>query len=123
MNPIAVPELALLTAAVVLGVYLGVQYLRRVRNRPVMIGLHLLLGAASTEIMVMVVHGTPSGRALRAGPFGVASVAIIGLAMLSGLIAGLIARRSRHTADLSLAAHAGVAALGFGTFLVWLFGV
>ena len=117
---IAIPDLILLTLAVGLGIYLGIQYLRRARPRPVLVGAHLLSGAAAMEGMVIVFHGTPSGAALKPGLLGFVAAGLIALAMFSGLIAGLIARRSRRTADISLASHVAIAALGVVLFLVWL---
>ena len=116
---IAIPDLILLTLAVGLGIYLGVLYLRRARPRPVVVGAHLLSGASAMEGMVIVFHGTPSGVSLKPGVMGFVAAGLIALAMFSGLIAGLIARRSRRTADMSLASHVGIATLGYVLFLVW----
>ena len=122
MSPAADAELVILTAASVVGVWLGVNYLRRQRMRPGMIGAHFLLGAASLEVMVMTIHGGPALQKTAPGAIGVAALTATGLAMASGLLAGLIARRSRKTADSTLATHAVFGAAGVVLFLIWIFG-
>ena len=122
MSPAAVAELGMLTGAVVVGVWLGMNYLRRQRMRPGMIGAHFLLGAASLEVMVMTIHGGPALQKTAPGAIGLVALTATGLAMASGLIAGLIARRSRNTADVALATHAVLGAAGALLFLFWIFG-
>jgi hypothetical protein len=60
----ALPAILLLTGAVVLGLLLGRDYLRRVRSKPALIGFHLLLGAGGIEVTVMLLRGAPSGAAM-----------------------------------------------------------
>jgi hypothetical protein len=116
---IVIPDVILLTAATLLGLYLGWDYLRRGPRRPIMVGAHLLLGAAGLEIMVVLLRGTPSGQSLALGMIGALAISFTALALLSGLISGLYARRSRRVADITLATHAAVAAAGFGLFVAW----
>jgi hypothetical protein len=116
---IVIPDVILLGASAILGLYLGWAYLRRLPRRPVLVGSHLLLGAAGLEIMVVLLRGTPSGQSLALGVVGALAISLTALALLSGLIAGLIARRSRRTADVTLATHAAVAVAGFGLFVAW----
>jgi len=122
VSPAAAAELAMLTSASGVGLWLGVDYLRRRRMRPGMIGAHFLLGAASLEVMVMTIHGGPALQKTAPGAIGILALAATGLAMASGLIAGLIARRSRRTADLTLATHTTFAMAGLLLFLIWIFG-
>jgi hypothetical protein len=114
----ALPVLLLLTGAVGLGLLLGVFYLRGVR-RPVLIGVHLLLGAGGLEGMVVLLHGTPSGDVLQAGTFGMMALGLFALAMLSGLTAPLVSKGSRRTADVMVATHASVGVIGFVLFITW----
>jgi len=116
----AIPALVFLTAATVLGVYLGFLYLRRIVRKPVLIGVHLLLGAAGIEMTVMLLRGTPGGEATPAGTFGVVAAGLLALAMVSGLAAPLLGRRSRQTANIMLSTHAGIALAGFALFLAWM---
>ena len=122
MSPAAAAELVILTAVSVVGAWLGVNYLRRRQMRSGMIGAHFLLGAASLEVMVMTIHGGPALQKTPPGAIGILALAATGLAMASGLVAGLIARRSRRTADVTLAMHAAFAAAGLLFFLIWIFG-
>jgi hypothetical protein len=120
VSPAAVADLALLTIASGLGVWLGVNYLRRQRMRPGMIGGHFLVGAGSLEVMVMTMHGGPALVRVPPGVLGAVALGLTGLAMASGLLAGLIARRSRRTADLTLATHAALAMAGVAVFMAWI---
>jgi hypothetical protein len=112
------PALLFVTAATALGIYLGVLFLRRVR-RPVLIGVHLILGAAAVEMTAMLLRGTPGGEAVPAGAFGVAAACLLAVAMISGFAAPLFYRQSPRTANVVLATHAGVGVAGFLVFLVW----
>jgi len=114
----AIPVLLLFAVTVCLGIWLGVEYLRRVRSRPVMIGLHLLLGAAGLEVMGMLLSGAPDGSALPSTSLMRVAALLLLVAMMSGLLAPMIGRRSRRTMNFALAAHVGVAATGFVLFLV-----
>ena len=86
----AVPVLVILSAAVLLGLYLGLLYLRGER-KPVLIGVHFLLGVGGLEALVMLMHGTPGGDEAPAG----------------------------YEAAAASAAHAGVGAIGFMLLLYW----
>jgi len=109
---------ALLTSGVGLGLYLGLLYLRRVR-RPVLVGAHLLLGAAGIETMVVLLRGTRDG-VVTTGSFGIVVVVLLAAALVSGLSAPLLGKRSRQRMNILLATHAGVGLSGFVFFLAWL---
>jgi hypothetical protein len=113
----AVPVLVLLGAAVVLGLYLLLLYLRGHR-KPVLIGFHLLLGLGGLETLVMLLHGTPDGAAAPEGTLGQTAAVFLIVAVVAGLSAALL-RRSRVFANVMLAAHAGVASVGFLMVLYW----
>jgi hypothetical protein len=115
----AIPAVLLLTGAVVLGVLLGIEYLRRVRSKPLVIGLHLLLGAGSLEVMAMLLHGTPDGAATPALKILQATAALMAFALCSGLVAPMIGRRSRSTMNAALGIHVAAAAAGFVLCLYW----
>ena len=112
---------ALVTAAVGMGLYLGLLYLRRVR-RPVLVGAHLLLGAAGLEATAMLLRGTPDGTVTPAGTFGIVAAATLATTMISGLAAPLVAKRSRRNSNIALGIHASVGVTGFVLFLAWLAG-
>ena len=115
---IEIPIVILITATVGLGIYMGLRYLKRIRNTPMIIGTHFLLGAATLEPMVIVLHGGVNGHA-KAPIFGVLSAAFVGLALMSGATAVMIGRQSRRTADIALASHAGLAATAFFLMVAW----
>jgi len=119
---IALPPLLFLSLAAALGGYLGWLYLRRTR-KPVVIGLHLLLGAAGLETMVMLLRGLPNGEASPAGAYGGVAAGLLAAAMFTGLIAPMLCRGSRRTANLVVASHAGVGLAGFALFVVWVAGL
>lgn len=107
------PAFALLGACVALGVLLLVQYFRRVRSKPVHVGVHLILGVAGLEGLVMLFRGTPDGTLMPAG-------LLLLLAVMSGLASPMIARRwPRRVGSAALVTHAGVGAAGFVLFLAW----
>jgi hypothetical protein len=111
------PSFILLSAAVALGVVLGLQYLRGERSSPLVMGAHLLLGAGGLETIAMLLRGTPDGTVAEAGSLGrLAAMCLLG-GMASGL---LIGRRSVQTMNVALITHIGVAAAGFLLFLGWM---
>ncbi|MRD72140.1 hypothetical protein HCX48_08435 [Rhodocyclus tenuis] len=117
--------LALLGSSAALGLWLGIQYLRRVRSKPLLIGLHLILGGASMEGTVMLRGTLADGGGSLAGvvsavTLGNAVAVLLFTAMLSGLLTPLIAQHSpRKITSVALATHAAVGALGFLLFIAW----
>jgi hypothetical protein len=115
----AMPVLGLLTASLLLGLYLVLLFLRRER-KPVIVGFHILLGLGGLEMLVMLLRGTPSGTAEAAGQFGVVAAALFGIAMFTGLTGAMIARRSAMSANIVVATHSSIGVAGFVLFLAWL---
>jgi hypothetical protein len=113
------PVLALLTASMLLGLYLVLLFLRRER-KPAIVGFHILLGLGGLETLVMLLRGTPSGTAEAAGQFGVAAAALFGIAMFTGLTGAMIARRSAMSANIVVVTHSSIGVAGFVLFLAWL---
>jgi hypothetical protein len=109
----ALPALVLLTAAAGLGLIMGWRYLRGLRNAPVMIGSHLLLGAGGLEVLAMLLRGAPDGSAWHGGSLRVGGTALLAAALFTGLTVPLIARQAPRGASYVLAAHAAIAAAGF----------
>lgn len=115
----ALPALVLLTGSVGLGLLLGLEYLRRVRSKPAVIGFHLLFGAASVEVMAMLLRGAPNQDAPLAGLLLKAAAGLLAFALLSGLVAPMIGRRSRGTMNAALLVHVSAAVAGCVLCLVW----
>ncbi len=120
---LAIPIVLLVSATVALGLFMGFRYLKRVRNPPTLIGVHFLLGAASLEPMLIVLRGGLGHPAVKMSPLGIAAAGLIGLALISGVTAVMVGRKSRQTATLTLAVHAGVAATAYLILLAWAFKV
>ncbi len=116
-----IPVLVLFSGAVALGLYLGYEYLRGIRSRPVMVGIHLLLGAGGMELVAMLLAGTPDGDAAPTGTLARAAAGLLLLALFTGILAPMIGRRSRPTMNAALATHAGAAGAGFVLLLAWFF--
>ena len=114
-----IPVLILLSAAVVLGIVLGLQYLRRERSKPALIGFHLLLGAGGLEVLAMLLHGTPDRRILPSGGQLTAAAALVMAAMFSGLIAPMIGRQSRRTMNVALVIHTLIGLTSVVLLLAW----
>lgn len=115
----AIPVLVLFGATAVLGLVLGWEYLRRERSRPVMIGMHFLLGAAGLEVLVFLSHGTPDGVSIPQSTLGDAVLGLLALALFLGVLAPMVGRNSRPTMNVVLAAHATVAVAGVASLVVW----
>ena len=114
------PVVLLLSVAVALGLFLGMQYLRGVRASKVLIGVHLLLGAAGLEALARLLWGTtPDGTLLPAGTVGTVAAVLLAVAMFCGLTAPVLARRLPRTIHFAVATHVGIGAAGFVLFLLW----
>jgi hypothetical protein len=107
---------------VALGLWLGLRYLGRKRNTPVMVGFHFLLGALSLEPMVIALRGGIGGPPAPASLVGTLAAAGLALALFSGITAVMIGRGSRRTANVALGTHAAVAASAFLLMVGWVFG-
>jgi len=108
----------LLVLTLALGVVLGFYYLGGVR-KPVLIGLHIILGAVALEQVAMLLHGAADGSfgaSARSGPW---AALLIAAAMFFGLIAASLGKLARRTAEFVLVAHALVGIAGFLVFLSW----
>ncbi|QDL97261.1 hypothetical protein [Rhodopseudomonas palustris] len=115
------PVLVILSAATALGLYLGLLYLRGERKQG-LVALHLLLGFAGLETLVMLLHGTPDGTpAAGSISFGKVAVGLFAVSAFSGFIAAL-ARRSPVAANVLLGTHITVGLAGFALLLAWVSG-
>lgn len=106
------PLIVALVASVALGVYLGFLYLARVR-RPVLITLHLLLGAAGLLLVAWLLQAGIGQRQ------GLIAALLLALAMTLGLAPALLARRWRVGAEVVLAIHAFVGIAGLLVVVSW----
>lgn len=102
------PIVALLAAAVIIGLIMAPRALKGERNRPLLIAAHILLGAAALEPLAIAMHAT--GRIDAAGSLGTATFLLIGLALASGVIRALLVRQSPALRTPLLALHGSIAA-------------
>jgi hypothetical protein len=109
--------LAVLVATLALGVVLGFLYLSRVR-KPVLIGIHIILGVMGLEQVAMLLHGAPNGAGGLGGS-GVWGPLLMASAMFFGLLAPSFAKASRRSAEFLLVTHALAGIAGFLVFLSW----
>ncbi len=109
----------ILGTGVGLGVYMGLQYLRREPRKPVMIGMHLLAGLGGLETLTIQITGAPDGSVLTAGRYGIPALALCAIAGAGGFGSALLRRRSRQSSEAALVAHAAAGLLGLAILLIW----
>ena len=71
--------------------WLGTRYLMGVRNNRVLVALHLILGIAGPEVLMLLMRGAPDGRAAVTGSTGMTAALIIAVAMFTGLLVPILA--------------------------------
>jgi hypothetical protein len=116
------PALVVLGATVLLGGWLGTQYLMGVRNTRALIALHLILGIAGLEVLMLLMRGAPDGRAAVIGSGGMIAALLLGVAMFSGFLVPILAPSRPNTIGPMIAVHTTVAALGYGLLVIWALG-
>jgi hypothetical protein len=116
----SLPPIILLAAAVMAGLLLGRNLLRGTTNRPVLVGLHLILGAAGLESTAMLLR-EDSGRPLGFGSsLGGLAAGFLVLALMSGLSGPMIRRRwPQRAGKILLILHASAGAAGLCVVLAW----
>ncbi len=119
---ITLPSLLLVSAAVLLGVYLGIFYLRGVRSGLALRGAHILMGLGGVEQVAILIRGTPSGVVMSGSLVRVA-LGLFAVAIFAGFTAPILAQRSRRSGEVMLAAHAGLGVAGFALLLFWISGL
>ena len=117
----AVPVLALLTIAVVLGVVNLVLRFRKQR-KAMLIGAHLLFGIGALEILVFFLKDANSGEGVPAGAFGNAAAGLLAAALFIGLVSPVIGKHNPKLSSLLLVAHVVCGACGAATVLAWVSG-
>jgi len=116
------PFIVLPLAVLAVGLFLVSLHLRGLR-KPVVIGLHVLLGFGALELLVVLLKGTPNGEALPAGDFGNVAAGFLALAGFLGLLTPILGRRSRFTASTMLMAHGGAGLAGVLLCIAWASGL
>jgi hypothetical protein len=107
-----------LTAAVALGVFLALRFLRDGRRS--MLGIiHGVAGATGLALLLFLLRGPPRGVAMGAGSFGAVAATLLAAALTLGLSIPVLFRRAPRLVGLALAAHASLAISGGVLFLAW----
>jgi hypothetical protein len=115
--------LLLLTMVVALGATMGLQYLRGIKRKPMMIGIHLLLAIGTMEPLLVLLGGTPNGENLANVHLGEWAAGFVALALFLGLIAAVLARRAVAGAQWILALHAAAGVSGLVAFALAVTGL
>jgi hypothetical protein len=117
----AAPLFLLLGAAVALGIFLGWRYLHHLRNNPVHSAVHLILGVAGLECMVLLMRGAPDGSVIPTQLLGKPAAVLLALTVMAGFAAPIVGRHfGRKTGTGALIAHATLGAAGFILAMAWL---
>ena len=116
------PALAVLGAATLLGFWLGTKYLMGERNNRVLVALHLILGVAGLEVLMLLLRGAPDGRAAVTGSTGMTAALILAGAMATGLLISILAPSRPGAIGPTIAVHSTVAALGYAMLVFWALG-
>ncbi len=113
------PIVAILGAAVAAGaVNFGLRL--RGQRRPMLIGLHLLLGIGGLEVLVFFLKDINGGEGVPAGPWGNIAAGLLAIAVFIGLLSPIVAKNSRPLSNALLVAHVASGALGAITAFIWM---
>ncbi len=115
----AMPAILLVSVQVVIGLYLGFNYLNGERNKPALIGTHLLLGAVALEIMALLLRGAPNGEATAGRPVLTVAAGLTAAALLSGLAGAMFYKPMPKTAKVALYSHAVIGIAAFVALGFW----
>lgn len=113
------PVIVLVMAVAGLGGYLFWNFLTGERNKPTLIGVHLLAGMATLEVTMMIVRGAPDGTQAQYSAYTNALFLALAVALLTGLLAPVVGRQYRVAGKALLYGHAGAATLASGLLLWW----
>lgn len=118
-----IPLILLFGITAALGVYMGIRYLRGIRNKPMLIGIHLLLGAAGLEVMALLLRGAPDGTVLPSTTPGLVSAGLIAAALLTGFAVPILAKPMPKSITPTLALHAGIGTAGVLLLFYWVWTI
>jgi hypothetical protein len=114
------PLLGLLAVSLSVGAYLGYRFLKRERNRPALIALHIVPGLIALEATLLLMRAGGSSKSDGRLDWAEAGMLLLVFAVLAGVLTPLIARgRVRGVALVSLAVHATLACSGIALVAGW----
>jgi hypothetical protein len=82
--------------------------------------VHLIIGAAGLEGLVLLLRGAPDGTRAPIGELGPYAAFGLAIAFMTGLFIPLIAKPKPGAATSAIIAHASVATVGLGALFIWL---
>lgn len=82
--------------------------------------VHLIIGAAGLEGLVLLLRGAPDGTRAPVGELGPYAAFGLAIAFMTGLFIPLIAKPKPGAATSAIIAHASVATVGLGALFIWL---
>jgi hypothetical protein len=92
----------------------------RGKRKTVLIGVHVLFGLATLEMVVIMLKGWPIGDAVPAGEFGDIAAGILALAAFFGLLRPVFGRGSAFKSNAMLVAHGSAGLAGVLLCIAWL---
>ena len=92
----------------------------RGKRKPILVGLHLLLGLGTLEMVVILLKGWPIGEAIPAGAFGNISAGLLALAAFFGLLTPVFGSGSQFKANAMLLAHGSAGLAGVLLCIAWM---
>ena len=96
-----------------IGIYMGWQFLRGVRNPPMLVAIHLLLGLGSLEVLAVILRGAPNGSHVVDRDGILLAAGLLAGALLTGFAVPLIAKPVPDAIGISIATHAGIGTVAF----------
>jgi len=101
-------------------VTLALLYVRGMYQRNPIPGIiHGLTGAGGLGMLILALQGPRRGDAMGVGSFGAFAAVLLSLALVSGPLIRLLARRLPNVAGAVIAIHASFAITAFVLFLAW----
>jgi hypothetical protein len=116
------PAIVVFGSTVAIGLYMGLQYLKGVRNNRMLVGVHVLIGIAGLEVFALLLRGAPDGTHLAESRLGPASALLLAAALFTGFMVPLIAAPKPGATGAALAVHAAMGTVAFGALLLWVLG-
>jgi hypothetical protein len=116
------PAIVVFGSTVAIGLYMGLQYLKGVRNNRMLVGVHVLIGVAGLEVFALLLRGAPDGTHLAESRTGPAAALLLAAALFTGFLVPLIAAPRPAATGATLAVHATMGVVAFGVLLLWVLG-
>lgn len=114
-----IPLVVLFGISAALGLFMGVQYLRGVRNKPAMVAVHLVLGLIGLEAMASILKHNNAGATAAYAGVGAWAAGLLAAGVFMGFMVPIMAKPKPASVPVLLGIHAAVGALGVGVVFWW----